>query len=93
MIKRYFYGNSIKGFLDDSKEQIIGQLSMMHTSTFTLLGTQTNAWMKEIELLKKVLKPRQAQLLSKTKFLKNLLVEFDTFCFHQVQHTHIFHQS
>ena len=57
MIKRYFYGNSIKGFLDDSQEQIIGQLSMMHTSTFTLQGTQTNAWMKEIELLKKVLPP------------------------------------
>ena len=51
MIKRYFYGNSIKGFMDDSQEQIIGELSMMHTSSFSLQGTQTNAWMKEIELL------------------------------------------
>ena len=52
MIKRYFYGNSIKGFMDDSQEQIIGELSMMHTSSFSLQGTQTNAWIKEIELLK-----------------------------------------
>ena len=55
MIKRYFYGNSIQGFLDDSQEQIIGELSMMHTSSFSLQGTQTNAWMKEIELLKKIM--------------------------------------
>lgn len=55
MIKRYFYGNNLKGFLNDSQEQIIGELSMMHTSSFSLQGTQTNAWMKEIELLKKIM--------------------------------------
>ena len=55
MIKRYFYGNSIQGFLDDSVEQIIGNLSVMHTSSFTLQGTQMNAWKIEVELLKKIL--------------------------------------
>ena len=55
MIKRYFYGNTIKDFLYDSKEEIIGHLSTMHTSTFSLQGTQTNAWRKEIELLKEIL--------------------------------------
>ena len=55
MIKRYFYGNSIEGFLDDSIEQIIGHLSVMHTSSFALQGTQMNAWKMEIELLKEIL--------------------------------------
>ena len=47
MIKRYFYGNNIQGFLEDSQEEILGHLSVMHTSTFSLQGTQTNAWRKD----------------------------------------------
>lgn len=55
MIKRYFYGNDIQGFIDDSQEEIIGHLSTAHTNTFSLQGTQTSAWIKEIELLKTIL--------------------------------------
>ena len=55
MIQRYFYGNSIEQFLLDSQEQIIGHLSVQHTSSFSLQGTQTNAWKTEIELLKEIL--------------------------------------
>ena len=56
MIKRYFYGDSIEGFLSMPESQIIGELTTAHTSLHSSLqGMQADAWREEIELLKNVL--------------------------------------
>ena len=56
MIKRYFYGDSIEGFLSTPESQIIGELTTAHTSLHSSLqGMQADAWREEIELLKNIL--------------------------------------
>ena len=57
MIKRYFYGNSIDGFLSMPETEIVGNLTAGHTSQhLTLQSTQADAWHEEISLLKDILK-------------------------------------
>ena len=57
MIKRYFYGNSIEGFLSMSETEIVGNLTAGHTSQYlTLQSTQADAWHEQISLLKDILK-------------------------------------
>ena len=58
MVKRYFYGDTIAGFLALPETQIVGILTTAHTSLHTSLqGLQADAWREEISLLKQILHP------------------------------------
>jgi hypothetical protein len=58
MVKRYFHGDTIEGFLAMPEAQIIGILTTAHTSLHaSLQGLQTDAWHEEIVLLKSILSP------------------------------------
>ena len=58
MVKRYFYGDTIEGFLAMPSAQIIGNLTTVHTSLHaSLQGLQAEAWHEEILLLKEILAP------------------------------------
>ena len=58
MIKRYFYGDTIEGFLAMPDAQIIGVLTTAHTSLHaSLQSLQNDAWREEISLLKDILTP------------------------------------
>lgn len=50
---RYYYFNSIKDFLSDSNDEILGKLA--HNNDFSLELTQRTAWMSEINILKGIL--------------------------------------
>lgn len=52
-MERYYYSNSISKFINTSKNEIIGELS--RNSGFSLLQTQLNAWVVQIEILKRIL--------------------------------------
>src|SRR5882672_10099746 len=49
-MKRYFYGNSIPGFLEDSTNEILGTLAQYNE--FALEQTQRDAWSNQIQILK-----------------------------------------
>ncbi|MBR5703295.1 MAG: DUF2075 domain-containing protein [Bacteroidales bacterium] len=53
-MKRCFYDAPIKGFLDQSVEEILGALSK--DNTFDLTLEQRDAWMEEISLMKNVIR-------------------------------------
>ena len=56
MVKRYFHGDTIKGFLTMPDAQIIGILTTAHTSLHaSLQSLQNDAWREEIALLKDIL--------------------------------------
>ena len=56
MIKRYFYGDTIEGFLAMPDAQIIGILTTAHTSLHaSLQSLQNDAWHEEISVLKNIL--------------------------------------
>ena len=56
MVKRYFHGDTIEGFLAMPDAQIVGNLTTAHTSLrASLQGLQAEAWCEEISLLKKIL--------------------------------------
>jgi len=58
MIKRYFHGDTIEGFLAMPDAQIIGILTTAHTSLHaSLQSLQNDAWREEIMLLKDILTP------------------------------------
>ena len=58
MVKRYFHGDTIEGFLAMPEAQIVGNLTTAHTSLHSSLqGLQTDAWQEEISLLKDILTP------------------------------------
>ncbi len=48
---RYFYADTISGFLQKSKQEILGFLSQ--NNSFSLEQTQRGAWIEEIRILKK----------------------------------------
>ena len=50
-MKRAYYSNTIDQFINDSVSSIIGELSMNHSNR-SLDELQTNAWKKQIEILK-----------------------------------------
>ena len=58
-MKRCFYDAPIKGFLDQSVEEILGVLSK--DNTFDLTLEQRNAWMEEIGVMKNVLRELRVQ--------------------------------
>lgn len=51
-MRREYYSNSLAGFLDDSNEAILGHLSEHHH--FALEELQRNAWMEQIQILKRL---------------------------------------
>ena len=56
MVKRFFHGDTIEGFLAMPDAQIVGNLTTAHTTLHTSLqGLQAEAWCEEISLLKKIL--------------------------------------
>ena len=56
MVKRYFYGDTIEGFLAMPKAHIIGELTTEYTSLHvSLKDKQTEAWCDEVEILKDIL--------------------------------------
>lgn len=58
MVKRYFHGDTIEGFLAMPDAQIIGILTTAHTSLHaSLQSLQNDAWREEISLLKNILIP------------------------------------
>ncbi|MGD9489880.1 MAG: DUF2075 domain-containing protein [Calditrichaceae bacterium] len=50
MMKRYFYSNSLSGFLKNNANEILGILSQ--NNEFSLELTQKNAWIQQINILK-----------------------------------------
>ena len=56
MVKRYFHGDTIEGFLAMHDAQIVGYLTTAHTSLHaSLQGLQADVWREEIALLKDIL--------------------------------------
>ncbi len=51
---RFYYQNSIAGFLADSEDAILGTLA--RNNAFDLVDLQRNAWLYEIKLLKDILR-------------------------------------
>ena len=56
LINRAYYSNSIRDFLRDSVEQILGQLVQYHQ--FALEELQRNAWIDQIQLLQALFQTR-----------------------------------
>ena len=54
-MKREYYSDSIANFLQSSTTEILGKLAL--NNDFALLQTQRGAWVAEIDILRKVLKP------------------------------------
>ncbi len=87
-MKRYYYSDSISGFLNSSSELILGTLS--GNSEFADELTQKSAWRKQIEILKEALKnyhgsiyfeysiPRMGRRIDVVLIIKNVLfvIEF-----------------
>ena len=55
MNDRYFYTNSIKAFLRQNDDEILGKLS--RNDEYDTMATQKYAWIDEIRLLKNTLLP------------------------------------
>ncbi|MBE6374541.1 MAG: DUF2075 domain-containing protein, partial [Lentisphaerae bacterium] len=55
---RFFYQNSIAGFLADSEDAVLGVLA--RNNTFDLVDLQRNAWLYEIRFLKDLLRTESA---------------------------------
>lgn len=54
IIKRAYYSNTIKDFLSDSENEVLGALMLNHTNR-SLDELQRNAWLSQIQILKKEL--------------------------------------
>jgi hypothetical protein len=59
-VERQFYSNSISNFLSESKEKIIGELSI--NNQFDSDKTQLDAWVREIDILKESLIQYQGRI-------------------------------
>lgn len=59
-MKRYFYSHSIHGFLNDSQNEILGELA--RNSEFADEHTQKTAWIRQISDLKAILSPYTGQI-------------------------------
>lgn len=60
-MQRYYYKNTISNFLKDTDNEILGKLSTSYE--YTLEQDQTNAWIYEIEILKKTLTQYSGSIL------------------------------
>src|SRR5437868_4380351 len=59
-MERYFYSNSINGFLNQSSNEILGTLA--RNSDFADEQTQKNAWLQQIECLRPCLPGRKGRI-------------------------------
>ncbi|MHC4439688.1 MAG: hypothetical protein ACYS3S_20210 [Planctomycetota bacterium] len=59
-MKREYYSDSIANFLNTSSEEILGKLASKNE--FSLEQTQRDAWIEEIDILRKTLSPYQGYL-------------------------------
>ncbi|MBN2378169.1 MAG: DUF2075 domain-containing protein [Sedimentisphaerales bacterium] len=59
-MKREYYSDSIAGFLNTSDEEILGKLASKNE--FSLEQTQRDAWLEEIDILRKVMSPFQGYI-------------------------------
>ncbi len=59
-MQREYYSATIKEFLETSLDEILGKLT--HNNEFALEGTQRDAWIEEIKILKSVLVPYQGSV-------------------------------
>lgn len=59
-MKREYYSDSISNFLPTSTEKILGILAQ--SNDFTLIQTQRDSWVTQIEILRKVLTPHQGSI-------------------------------
>lgn len=59
-MRRAYYSSSISNFLETSPNEILGELSRSHART--LEQTQLNAWLEQINLLKRVLLNRTGRI-------------------------------
>ncbi len=59
-MKREFYSDSISGFLKSSNDEILGKLTL--GSDFPVEIPQRNAWVEEIDILRKVLIPHNGAI-------------------------------
>lgn len=59
-MSRAYYSSSITSFLQTSPSEIVGELTRAHTTT--LEQTQLNAWLEEINILKRVLVNRSGRI-------------------------------
>ncbi|HQL02177.1 MAG TPA: hypothetical protein PKY02_02215, partial [Synergistales bacterium] len=60
-MERFFYRDTIRGFLDENPKAILGELT--DNNPFPLLATQRNAWTAEISILKDTLKGFEGEVL------------------------------
>lgn len=60
-MERFFYRDTIRGFLDENPKAILGELT--GNNPFPLLATQRNAWTAEISILKDTLKGFEGEVL------------------------------
>ena len=59
-MKRAYYSDSISNFLGSSTEEIIGILAL--SNDFSLIQTQSGAWVAQIKILKEILTPYQGSI-------------------------------
>jgi len=59
-MRRAYYSSSITGFLQTSPNEILGELTRAHART--LEQTQLNAWLEQINILKRVLSNRAGRI-------------------------------
>lgn len=59
-MRRAYYSSSIVDFLGTSPDEIIGELTRSHART--LEQTQLNAWLEQINILKRVLVNRSGRI-------------------------------
>ena len=59
-MKRSYYSDSIKNFLNSPTDEVLGKLTAQ--SNFAIEQTQRDAWIKQIEILQKCLKPYEGTI-------------------------------
>lgn len=60
-MERFFYRNSIAAFQEETEDAILGKLSRVNL--FDLTELQRNAWLYEIQFLKKILAGKQGEII------------------------------
>ena len=59
-MRRYYYSDTITNFLSTTRNEILGEL--VKTNDFALEQPQRDAWLEEINILKKTLQPYEGSV-------------------------------
>lgn len=78
-MERFFYQNSIIGFLTDSEDTILGVLAK--NNSFDLVDLQRNAWLYEISFLKNLLRDEKTGQIIFEYSIPRLGKRIDVICF------------